>query len=1348
MKTTYTFKPPKALNINGGGILRKLFTALLFVVGFNLLTAQTLIEGQLMFLTLSDEARPGDGRMVQNLELYDVFQEFGVSKYVQAMPFAKTPLLRNVYLIEFTGTHSEFKSTLENDFSSMISDITEDYETQYTYEPFDYFWNINWLWHLNKIQADSAWEITKGDSSILIANWDMKPDGYHPDLETEYAVNYHPITGTPLTRVKQGRQSHGTTTASFATGQTSESSTEASGRPLAAIGFNTKLLPYFSDDSAGFSYIQAVHASTVMDAKVFTVQGDGYQYSDPDYDTPSTNQIFISSVNEILSNGTVIIASGGNFPNMGPLNTWNALTFEEIIIVSGTDSTDHFSVIDGNGNPTNFSNYRSIDLCAPGYNMMGATGTLIVDTTSGDTTISNWPYFGFYSGTSFAAPIVAGTAALIKSINPCLTPATVQHILKTTTDPIADANLFPYRIGTGRLNAYKAVKLAHESYSSKNYTINTGQSITWNDVKFIDTLWIKPGATLTINKDCFFNENGVIIVDTSAKLVVNDATLTTSCRNMWYGIQVWGNKNRSQLPYGNQYAQGRVYLENATIENAKEAVRLWKPFDYNSTGGIVMARNTTFRNNRRAVEFISYQNFHPYSLDPEPNFSRFFNCTFDVNDDYIGMGENYIPFHGFVSMWEVDGVRFEGCDFSNNKTTLYTEGGELIDSELTGFGILTIDAGFSVRPYTASVVTDSCHFARLKYGIKTSSAVLKNTFDVWQTSFRDNITGIYASNVSMPAIVKNSFLINAGQMNTNTDTVLFAGVYLDNMTTAYIVEENNFSSTTGIATIMYDKSIGICINNSGQDDNYLYNNQFEDLFIGVLAQNQNRDRLGEFGLEIKCNRFYNIQYDIAVTAAEYSSIAGIKHNQGSGANDVTAPAGNQFSLGIGTAIDAWDIYCNNQVNQIYYWYHANQGNYHLKPDSISQFFVYTFESQYDDVFSVDNACPSSFSSGGGIELRGMYVSALDGLNESIESTTSLLDMLVDGGDTEGTKETVENAWPSQTMEVRDDLLTKSPYLSDEVLLSAVKQEEALPAVIVTEVLVANPQSARSDTLLDELHAREDVTNSQLDEVEANRLVTGAKESLESKLTGYRGLRDYTLSQLMHSYYSDTLVKNPTDSIIALLQPLEYPSARYQLAEALFHKKDFQQAIDVLDDIAEEQIIFGNELEQHNQFRSMYAWWQTMHNSGKNLFSLTESDLTTLQGIYTQSAGKTRAISHNMLTALGLIDYQESYILPEPGLRNKKVRPRKVESNVGLSGLKVFPNPTKEYMIIECITEQAPNTKLLQLVNSSGHLVLEQELDRLGNYSVVDLRYLPTGTYTGSVLVDGKVHGTVKVVLNK
>jgi len=82
-----------------------------------------------------------------------------------------------------------------------------------------------------------------------------------------------------------------------------------------------------------------------------------------------------------------------------------------------------------------------------------APGAFINTTdTNGDYKIS--------SGTSFAAPHVAGTAALILQKNPELTPQELKSILMTTSETVYDQfdNRFPIETsGNGRINASKAI---------------------------------------------------------------------------------------------------------------------------------------------------------------------------------------------------------------------------------------------------------------------------------------------------------------------------------------------------------------------------------------------------------------------------------------------------------------------------------------------------------------------------------------------------------------------------------------------------------------------------------------------------------------------------------------------------------------------------------------------------------------------------------------------------------------------------------------------------------------------------------------------------------------------------
>ena len=65
------------------------------------------------------------------------------------------------------------------------------------------------------------------------------------------------------------------------------------------------------------------------------------------------------------------------------------------------------------------------------------------------------------SGTSQAAAVVAGAAALLLDANPSLTPADVKMVLQLTSSRVAGAGLI--ESGAGSLNAAAAVALARRS---------------------------------------------------------------------------------------------------------------------------------------------------------------------------------------------------------------------------------------------------------------------------------------------------------------------------------------------------------------------------------------------------------------------------------------------------------------------------------------------------------------------------------------------------------------------------------------------------------------------------------------------------------------------------------------------------------------------------------------------------------------------------------------------------------------------------------------------------------------------------------------------------------------------
>ncbi|PLR99101.1 S8 family serine peptidase [Bacillus sp. T33-2] len=72
--------------------------------------------------------------------------------------------------------------------------------------------------------------------------------------------------------------------------------------------------------------------------------------------------------------------------------------------------------------------------------------------------LGHLPYYTTMSGTSMAAPHVAGIIALMLEANPLLSPKEIKEILQTTATPMAGHEA--WEVGAGYVNAYKSVDLA------------------------------------------------------------------------------------------------------------------------------------------------------------------------------------------------------------------------------------------------------------------------------------------------------------------------------------------------------------------------------------------------------------------------------------------------------------------------------------------------------------------------------------------------------------------------------------------------------------------------------------------------------------------------------------------------------------------------------------------------------------------------------------------------------------------------------------------------------------------------------------------------------------------------
>ena len=194
-----------------------------------------------------------------------------------------------------------------------------------------------------------------------------------------------------------------------------------------------------------------------------------------------------NAVNAALALGAVVVVAAGN-ENDNSIN-YSPSSCSGVIAVAATTKL---------GRRAWYSNYGSIvDIAAPGGAAGQADDNGILSTLNSSTTVPNASGYNYarYSGTSMAAPHVAGVASLMLSVNPALTAAQVLSMLQTTartfptpgpacnaTPQASACNCTTALCGAGILDAAAAVAAALNSGTALASSANpapVGTTITF-----------------------------------------------------------------------------------------------------------------------------------------------------------------------------------------------------------------------------------------------------------------------------------------------------------------------------------------------------------------------------------------------------------------------------------------------------------------------------------------------------------------------------------------------------------------------------------------------------------------------------------------------------------------------------------------------------------------------------------------------------------------------------------------------------------------------------------------------------------------------------------------------------
>jgi subtilisin family serine protease len=334
-------------------------------------------------------------------------------------------------------------------------------------------------WQLRATHTDVVpGAVLRAAANVEIAVIDTGADITAPDIAAKTPLAWNTRSGNSDVRDSNG---HGTFVASLAAGSVTN------GDGMSGSGGDARLMIVKSgSDGGSFTDMdEAAGIAWAIDhgARIINLSVGG----------PTTSATERRAVQYATDHGALVVAAVGNEYESGNPVEYPAALLQPIGSggVGGAGLAVTASTLDGHR--AEFANTGSwVSLAAPGDHILGA-----VSSTSPKLAYPRSPLagatsglYGYGSGTSFAAPQVAGAAALVWAANPALTAQQVAQILKETA---SDGSRWTPDLGFGVIDVAAAVARAQQGLQGVGVLLS-GQRVK----SLVKLNWSGEGSEFTL----------------------------------------------------------------------------------------------------------------------------------------------------------------------------------------------------------------------------------------------------------------------------------------------------------------------------------------------------------------------------------------------------------------------------------------------------------------------------------------------------------------------------------------------------------------------------------------------------------------------------------------------------------------------------------------------------------------------------------------------------------------------------------------------------------------------------------------------------------------------------------
>jgi len=819
---------------------------------------------------------PSNKLMMTGDETLDkLARTYGLKKVEKVFKNQVDPCFTNIYKFKFSNSIDADSISKKYSENSNVLYAQPNYIIEAFKVPNDPYYQTSGSWGqdfrdlygLHLLKCEGAWDLSTGDSDVVIAVVDTGVDYNHPDIIDNMWINKDEIQNNKRDDDNDGfvdnyygadfTKNNGDPIDNFGHGTHCAGIVAAVGNNrigIVGVNWNAKIMALkgLTDYGVGCSTFLAPAIVWAADNGADVISNSwGYVAE------MFTDQLIEDAIKYAYSKGCIIVFAAGNSDKntkyQFPLN------MDEVISVAATDFLDQ---------KAEFSNWgENIDVAAPGVEILSlrATDTDMYEGAPGHSHGEHFvPQYNldakYYwaNGTSMACPYVAGLCALILSNKNCYN---LQDMVKTLILNTADEINSEKYIGRGRINAYESLKRTpavadfdflsdYENIEEKVELRGTawGEKFRSYEVKYGKDE--KAGTWITIKKSITSVQDGVLtILNTKnlddglytirltvecddgiyyddVKVIVNnykntifvdmnnangpwDGTEEHPFKKINDGVRIAGANDEVFVKYG-------LYLERVYItkpirligENITMMPLISSP---SGTAVYINANDVEIRGFSISDSFSGGTLDLAIGVDIKSNDNKICNCEIN-NYDYLGIKLDY----GSNNI-------ITNCEFKNNCLALLITGGS---------NNIIEDSEFKNNEFCVSLENTSSNMINL----------CSFTSNDWPISFNGASSNTISSciiNKSVFAIILDSDFLN---VENSDDNIIIWNDIFDNMYGLYIysgynniIHHNNFLRND----IMNARDN--CTNIWYTDENPVGGNYWDD----YTGEDQNGDGFGD-----------------------------------------------------------------------------------------------------------------------------------------------------------------------------------------------------------------------------------------------------------------------------------------------------------------------------------------------------------------------------------------------------------------------------------------------------------------------------------------------------------------------